>query len=347
MARIRVNAPGGVYDIEIARGLLADLTPERVGVERVPGRVDVVISNTTVAPLYADRLTGPPLEARPVTVPDGETYKTLETVSRAYSELIAAGMDRGGTVYALGGGVIGDMAGFVAATYMRGVRFVQVPTTLLAMVDSSVGGKVGVDLPEGKNLVGAFKQPDRVLIDPDVLRTLPPQEWRSGMAEVIKHGLLADESLLDTTLHASANAEALVARAVQVKVDVVEQDPFERGERAHLNLGHTFAHAIEQVSGYAWPHGEAVGFGLLAAARLSYAWGLCQPELVDIVDRLLDETGLPRDIGDLDPAAIWQAMRTDKKWRDGVSRFVLLREIGRPLIVENIPQDAVMRALTG
>jgi 3-dehydroquinate synthase len=334
MAVIHVEAPGGAYDIVIEPGLL-DHPPEA-------GPGDVVISNTTVAPLYAARFT--PRKYTLATAPDGEAYKTLETVAALYGDLIDAGADRHSTVVALGGGVIGDTAGFVAATYMRGVRFVQVPTSLLAMVDSSVGGKVGVDLPQGKNLVGAFKQPERVWIDPQTLRTLPEVEWRNGMAEVLKHGLLADEALLDPALHTLDRAVDLVTRAVQVKVDVVQRDPYEKGERAHLNLGHTFAHAIEQVSGYAWAHGQAVGFGLLAAARLSHALGLCAAALVDRVEALLVAVDLPRR-HDLDPAALWDAMRTDKKWRGGVSRFILLRGIGQPLIMEDIDRDTVIGIL--
>jgi 3-dehydroquinate synthetase len=213
------------------------------------------------------------------------------------------------------------------------------------MVDSSVGGKVGVDLPQGKNLVGAFKQPEMVLIDPDVLATLPDDEWRNGMAEVLKHGLLADEGLLDPTLHNREGAGELVTRAVRVKVDVVQRDPFEQGERAHLNLGHTFGHAIEQATGYQWAHGEGVGFGLLAAVTLSHRLGLCDMALVDRVDDVLMRAGLPRRTDGLDPDAIWAAMATDKKWRGGRSRFVLLRGVGGPLIMEDVARSDVVDVL--
>ncbi len=275
-------------------------------------------------------------------VPDGEAYKNLDTMKQLYSEFIASGLDRGSTVMALGGGVVGDMAGFAAATYMRGVKFVQIPTSLLAMVDLSVGGKVGVDLLEGKNLVGAFKQPDAVLIDPDVLKTLPEKEWRCGMAEVIKHGFLADPGLLEM-IDPSAEAEAVVGRAVQVKVDVVQRDPYEQNERAHLNLGHTFGHAIEQVSGYLWAHGEGVGIGLVAAARLSKALGLWDDG--GQTEEIVQGIGLPVRLGGLEPEAIYAAMATDKKWQGGHSRFILLKGLAQPTIVRDVPRATVIDVL--
>jgi 3-dehydroquinate synthase len=341
--RISVTAPDSRYDISIERGLLKQA--ERLGVEFGLGARVAVVTNTTLAPIYGEALVEALPNAALVTIPDGEQYKTLATVAQLYGDLVRARLDRGSIVVALGGGVVGDTVGFAAATYMRGVRLVQIPTTLLSMVDSSVGGKVGVDLPEGKNLVGAFKQPDAVLIDPDVLATLPQNEWRNGMAEVIKHGLLADPLLLDTTLHTPERASELVRRAVQVKVDVVEQDPYEKGVRAYLNLGHTFAHAIEQVTHYQWPHGVAVGVGLLAAARLSYAMAMCDSALPEVVEDLLAVTGLPRRLNGLDAEAIYAAMATDKKWQNGRSRFILLRGVGQPEIVEGVPKSAVLDVL--
>ena len=343
--RIRMNAPEGAYDIVIEPGILHD--PAALAEFFPVGGSAVVISNETVAGLHGhaliERLPGAALAL----MGDGEQYKNLETVSALYAEMIAAGADRGTVVVALGGGVVGDTAGFVAATYMRGVRLVQMPTSLLAMVDSSVGGKVGIDLPQGKNLVGAFKQPAAVLIDPAVLATLPDHEWRNGMAEVIKHGLLADSALLDPQMHDRAYSAELVRRAVQVKVDVVTQDPYEDGVRAHLNLGHTFAHAIEQVSAYAWAHGAAVSVGLLAAARLSALIGLCDSALPEEVEDLLTRAGMPCRIGAMDPDAIYAAMRTDKKWRGGRSRFVLLRAVGAPVVVEDVGARAVLAVLAG
>jgi 3-dehydroquinate synthase len=341
MAAVHVNAPGSDYDILIEPGLL-----RRAESWGLRGSV-VVITNTTLAPLYGASLAAQ-LSAALVTMPDGEPYKTLETVGQLYAGCVSAGLDRGGTVVVLGGGVVGDTAGFVAATYMRGVRLVQVPTSLLAMVDSSVGGKVGVDLPQGKNLVGAFKQPEQVLIDPEALQTLPEREWRCGLAEVLKHGLLADPALLEMASCSQHNAPAtaeLVRRAVQVKVDVVQQDPFEQNIRAHLNLGHTFAHAVEQVSGYRWPHGEAVGVGLLAAARLSYHLNLCAVSLPEQVETILNDAHLPLRLDNLDPQALYAAMATDKKWQNGRSRFVLLRGIGQPEIVENVAPELIIATL--
>jgi 3-dehydroquinate synthase len=306
----------------------------------------VVATNAALASLYGERLARDLPQAEVVIMPDGEQYKTLQTVAQLYHDFVRAGLDRSGTVIALGGGVVGDTVGFAAATYMRGVRLVQIPTSLLAMVDSSLGGKVGVDLPEGKNLVGAFKQPDAVLVDPDVLETLPERERRCGMAEVIKHGLLADAELLNPdVLCAPERISELVRRAIQVKVDIVQADPYEQNIRAHLNLGHTFAHAIEQASGYRWLHGEAVAVGLIAAARLSLALGLCDEELVERVGSTLALFELPRTIGDLDPEAIYAAMATDKKWKGGHSRFVLLRRIGESVIVEDVPKETIIEVL--
>jgi 3-dehydroquinate synthase len=341
---IRVIAPGGEYDIHIDSGILS-LISRHLDVFGLRGKV-IVATNTTLAALYGEPLVKNLPNATLVTIPDGEQYKTLDTVAKLYADFVDAGLDRSGTVLALGGGVVGDTIGFAAATYMRGVRFIQIPTTLLAMVDSSVGGKVGVDLPQGKNLVGSFKQPDLVLIDPQVLRTLPEREWRCGMAEVIKHGFLADESLLDSALWNLDCAPELVRRAVQVKVDVVQQDPYEKNIRAYLNLGHTFGHAVEQVSGYAWPHGEAVGVGLVAAARLSYALNLCDSSLTERVEQIVKAVGLPTHLNNLDPESLYAAMATDKKWQGGHSRFVLLRALGQPSIVEDVPPEAVIEVLS-
>jgi len=336
---IRVNAPGGDYDIHIDSGILGKIS------QYLPLGKVVVITNTTLATLYGEKLVTSLPDAALVTMQDGEQFKTLDTVSKLYADLVGAGLDRSGTVIALGGGVVGDTAGYAAATYMRGVRLVQIPTSLLSMVDSSVGGKVGVDLPQGKNLVGAFKQPDCVLVDPDVLVTLPEREWRCGMGEIIKHGLLADEGLLVPELWVKDRAAELVRRAVQVKVDVVQQDPYERGVRAHLNLGHTFAHAIERVSNYSWLHGEAVGVGLVAAARLSYALGMCDSALAEEVEDIVDKVGLPTRLGQLDPEALFAAMGTDKKWQAGHSRFVLLRGMCQPEIVEDVSKATVIQVL--
>ncbi|MFN8379213.1 MAG: 3-dehydroquinate synthase [Anaerolineae bacterium] len=354
-----VESPEGRYDIVVRRGLLCALKDAAANYG-LDGRV-AVITNTTVAPLLGEALVAALPEASLLTMPDGEQYKSLATVSRLYSLMVDAGLDRGATVLALGGGVVGDTAGFAAATFMRGVRLVQAPTTLLSMVDSSVGGKVGVDLPEGKNLVGSFKQPAWVLVDPDTLKTLPMREIRCGMAEVIKHGLIVDPGLLDEVRALPWNEQGgpemlptvgmvngiadLLARAIRVKIAVVQRDPFEHGERMHLNLGHTFGHAVEQVSGYTWPHGEAVGLGLIAAAMLSERLGLCGPVLVDQVREVTRLAGLPQSLGPLDIEAIYLAMAADKKWRLGKSRFVLLETAGQPKVVEGVAPEDVLSVL--
>ncbi|GAB4571314.1 MAG: 3-dehydroquinate synthase [Anaerolineae bacterium] len=337
---IHVKTPRGGYDILFRPGALERIS-DILSDYGLVGRT-IVGTNTTLAPLYgrdvADRLP----DAVTVTLQDGEQYKTLQTCEAIYSGLVQLGLDRQGIILALGGGVIGDTMGFVAATYMRGVRLVQVPTSLLAMVDSSVGGKTGVDLPEGKNLVGAFKQPELVIIDSTVLATLPDQEWRCGLAEVVKHGLLADPALLDPALLTRERVDEFLPRAVRVKVDVVEQDPFEQNIRAHLNLGHTFAHALEQVSGYTWKHGEAVAVGLVAAGRLSARLGLCPPDLPRRIEDLLGTLGLPTRFGYYDPQNLWQAMAADKKWQANRARFVLLEGIGKPTVADHVSQDDVI-----
>ncbi|MEP7294329.1 MAG: 3-dehydroquinate synthase, partial [Chloroflexota bacterium] len=300
MARIPLTTPTNQYEIVIERGALSQLDAAAYGLtERC-----AVVTNTTLAPLYGEALAKHLPNAVLIAMPDGEAHKTLGTVARLYADFVRAGLDRSSTVIALGGGVVGDTAGFAAATYMRGVRLVQIPTSLLAMVDSSVGGKVGVDLREGKNLVGAFKQPDAVLIDVSVLQTLPKIEWSCGSAEIVKHALISDPGLLDLIDPLKSrviDAEELVERAVQVKVGVVQQDPYEQNVRAHLNLGHTFGHAVEQVSGYQWRHGQAVGFGLVAAVRLSQALGMLDAADADQVEAIVGRYGLPTRLAGLDP----------------------------------------------
>jgi len=333
---------GGGYPIHIGSGLLRRIAadPEAAG---LAGHV-VVVTNETVAPLHGERFASGLPNANLIIVRDGEQHKNLDTARAIYDDLLALGADRRTTLLALGGGVIGDMAGYVAATYMRGIPLAQVPTTLLSMVDSSVGGKVGVDLPQGKNLIGAFKQPRRVIIDTDVLATLPELQWRCGMAEIIKHGLIAQPGLLNPDLWQPEEAAYLVRHAVQVKIDIVEADPYENGIRAHLNLGHTFGHAIEKATNFAVPHGEAVAIGTMKAALLSRNLGLIDDGLVAQIQQILWQIGLPTDIA-LDPYRWYAAMATDKKWQSGVSRLVVLKGLGEAAVVEGLPREDILAVL--
>ncbi|MCL4263038.1 MAG: 3-dehydroquinate synthase [Anaerolineae bacterium] len=344
---LNVKHPDGQYEVMVGSGLL----PRLGELARIAGPV-AVITDEHVGPLYASACGE---VACVLTVPAGEQHKTLPTVNGLYSQLLAAGIDRTGTVVALGGGVVGDMAGFVAATYMRGVAFVQCPTSLLAMVDASVGGKTGVDLPEGKNLVGAFKQPTAVLADIATLQTLPPAEFAAGMAEVIKHGLIShprlfqqieDEGRRLRTM-SPVRLQTLVSEAIRVKRDVVQEDPFEHGRRALLNLGHTFGHAIEQVSGYRVTHGQGVALGLVAAAHLSARLGYCDAALPARVEAVLRQVELPTRIpADLPPDPIYRAMFSDKKKVGNRLRFVLLRDVGQVFVADDVAEGDVMAVIS-
>ncbi len=316
------------YPYRVEPGLLQRL-PEELNALGFPRAV--LVTDRHLAALY-------PLEGALV-VPPGEQSKSLEQVAALYDQLVEARVNRRTALVAVGGGVVGDLAGFVAATYLRGLPLVQVPTTLLAMVDSSIGGKVGVDLPAGKNLVGAFYPPKAVLCDPDVLGTLPEREWSGGMAEVVKHAILAGPDFfraLDTP------PRELIERAAAVKIAVVTRDPFEQGERAHLNLGHTLGHALETVTGYArFHHGEAVALGLLAAVRLARNLGVLQEDFESELEDRLRRCGLPVRI----PAGLsWEeletAMSRDKKNLDGRLTFVLPVRLGEVRVHPGVdPQD--------
>ena len=345
------------YSVLIRDGLLDRAGVLLAAADRWSGVA--VISDQVVAPLYASQLTTalqraaePPCSAgamgHPIlaTMPAGETHKNLETVTGLYAKLLAGGLDRGGLVLALGGGVVGDVAGFIAATYMRGVALAQLPTTLLAMVDSSVGGKTGVDLPYGKNLVGAFKQPVMVLIDPLVLKTLPEPELRAGMAEVVKAGIIGDPELFAYLERGAVTDMAwLIRRAVAVKIAVVEADPYERGRRAVLNLGHTFGHAFELLSEYRMRHGEAVAIGMAVAARLAMRLGLCRAETAQRIITTLQRLELPTIVPAYPAETIWEAMTRDKKKRGSRLRFVLPHDIGRVEIHGDVPRERVLEVL--
>jgi shikimate kinase/3-dehydroquinate synthase len=346
--KIIVQTPTGSYEIYLGEGLLARVG-EFVREQGLRGRV-ALVTNPTVGDLYAptvvESLQKADFETIICQVPDGEAYKTLDTVRSLYDQFIEGGLDRYGAVLALGGGVIGDMAGFAAATYMRGVPLVQLPTTLLAMVDASIGGKVAVDHPKGKNLIGAFKQPALVLIDPLALATLDEAEMRSGSAEVIKAGVIGSPSLFER-LEEKREMSSLrvITEAVRVKVAIVEEDPYERGRRAVLNLGHTFGHALEVLSGFTLRHGEAVSIGLVAAARTAIVLSLCDETVEGRLAALLQRFGLPTHCEGYEPREIWEAMATDKKKRGKKLRFVLPRAIGQVVVADQVPESTVLEVL--
>lgn len=348
---LQVTHPQGSYRVIVGFNLLPHFS-QRLSQDVGPL---AIISDGHVGPLFAPSLPAP---TSYTAFAPGEANKTLSTVHALYDKLLADGMDRTATVIALGGGVVGDVAGFVAATYMRGIGLVQCPTSLLAVVDASVGGKTGVDLPQGKNLIGAFKQPLAVLADIDTLRTLPPAEFAGGMAEVVKHALLSGGRLLQRLEDNIVNHELLydeqnhhllqeiIVDAIKVKRDVVQDDPYESGRRALLNLGHTFAHAIERVTEYRISHGQAVAMGLVCAARLSTILGHCTPDLQERVQQLLTRCHLPIHIPTrLDPQALLSAMGSDKKKARGRLRFILMRDIGDAFISGDVPSSAVLQTL--
>ena len=353
-----VHHPQGKYDIHIGNGVLKHIGDAMRAIGIAEGSRVAVVANTVVAPLYAGQVEASLRSAGCApfvcSIPTGEQHKTLATVASLYDQFLAGELDRSGTVLALGGGVTGDIAGLAAATYMRGIRFVQAPTTLLAMVDASVGGKTGVDLPQGKNLVGAFKQPALVLIDPTVLATLPADEFRSGVAEMIKHGVIGDVELFaelengrqrNREIRRRGDWGERIARALQVKIAVIEQDPFERGRRAVLNLGHTVGHALEKLSGFSLRHGEAVGIGMVTAARIAVELGLSDASLVDRIETILSAWGLPMRCPPFDADAIMAAMTHDKKKQGHGLRWVLPRAIGQVEIVTDVPQEVVRSGL--
>ncbi|MCE1163255.1 MAG: 3-dehydroquinate synthase [Thiomonas sp.] len=343
MTTVRIALDTRAYDIRIASGLLD--ASDVFAAAAAPKGTALVVTNTTVAPLYAARLEQSlqPHFARVLrcTLPDGEEYKTWETLNQIFTDLLRHQCDRKTTLFALGGGVIGDMTGFAAASYMRGVPFVQVPTTLLAQVDSSVGGKTAINHLLGKNMIGAFYQPRLVVADLATLHTLPPRELSAGLAEVIKHAAIADVDFLDwldahiDALMArddAAMAEA-VARCCRIKAHVVAQDETEAGLRAILNFGHTFGHAIEAGMGYGnWLHGEAVGAGMVLAADLSVRLGLLAPADAERLARLIARAGLPVRAPDLGAERWAEWMQVDKKTEGGDVRFVLLAGLGRPVL---------------
>jgi 3-dehydroquinate synthase len=353
MERLRIELGSRSYPILIGPGLLDDAA--LLG-EAVAARDVLVVTNATVAPLYLPRLErglGGKRVAS-VVLPDGEQYKTLDTLAQVFDALVERRMNRDACVVALGGGVVGDMAGFAAACYQRGVDYVQVPTTLLAQVDSSVGGKTGVNHPGGKNLIGAFHQPRAVVSDTSTLGTLLERELRAGLAEVIKYGLIGDREFLAWI---EANLDALlllepaalthaIRRSCEIKAAIVAEDEREHGRRALLNLGHTFGHAIETATGYGgWLHGEAVGVGMLMAADLSCRLGWLGSADVDRVRALLERAGLPIAAPRIGAARGIELMGMDKKVLAGRIRLVLMRKLGEGVVAGDYPADALQATL--
>ncbi|BAN70194.1 3-dehydroquinate synthase [endosymbiont of unidentified scaly snail isolate Monju] len=347
---LQVDLGERAYPIHIGEGLIGD---PRYLAPHVRGRQVMVVSNETVAPFYLERLM-PALagfQTATVILPDGEQYKNLDILDRIYTALLEARFDRSCTLVALGGGVVGDMTGFAAATYQRGVDFIQVPTTLLSQVDSSVGGKTGVNHPLGKNMIGAFHQPRAVIADTATLDTLPDRELSAGMAEVIKYGLINDADFfawLERNLPAlMARDKALLAEAIERscadKAVIVAADEREAGQRALLNLGHTFGHAIETGMGYGeWLHGEAVGAGMAMAAEMSRRLGWLDEHDRERVDRVLEQAGLPNRPPDaLGPDRFRELMAVDKKVLGGKLRLILLKGIGGALVSADFPPEVL------
>jgi 3-dehydroquinate synthase len=337
-----------LYDVLVAEGLLRQ-AGERLLAAGLPAGRCALVTNPTVGAHYAEPLAVSLRAAGfdPVLfdIPDGEPHKTLATATSLFERFAEARLARSEPVIALGGGVTGDIAGFVAATWLRGVPFVQVPTSLLSMVDASVGGKVGVDLPAGKNLVGAFKQPALVLIDPKTLASLPGAEFRSGLAEVLKSAVVGAPPLFEQLAgDGPPSLTSMIADTVRVKIEIVERDPSEAGDRAWLNLGHTFGHALELYSGYTLRHGEAVALGLIAAAELSAALGYCDPSLVVRIRSVVHRLGLA-DGYHFDPGRVQELMATDKKRAGRKLRFILPRRIGEVALISDVPEEAVTGAL--
>ncbi len=355
-SRISLNVDLGErsYPITIGEGLLAD--PSLLE-QHIAGRKVAIVTNTTVAPLYLERVAAPlraaGREVHPIILPDGEEYKNWASLMQVFDALLANKCDRKTTLVALGGGVIGDLTGFAAASYMRGVPFVQIPTTLLSQVDSSVGGKTGLNHPLGKNMIGAFYQPRAVLADTATLATLPARELSAGLAEVIKHGAIIDAVFFDWIEH---NIDALMARQPQalahaisrsceIKADVVRQDEREGGLRAILNFGHTFGHAIEAGLGYGqWLHGEAVGCGMVMAADLSHRAGLVDADTVARMRALVAAAGLPTEAPDLGTERWLELMEVDKKNEGGAIKFILMKPLGAPSI-QGVPQELLLATL--
>lgn len=343
------------YPIHIGHGILSQ--PEII-LKHLPQQRVAIVTNTTVAPLYLEKLRsaleGYNVTSVPIILPDGEEYKNWQTLNLIFDALLTCRCERGTSIIALGGGVVGDLAGFAAATYLRGVPFIQIPTTLLAQVDSSVGGKTGINHPLGKNMIGAFYQPRVVVADSTTLDTLPDRELRAGIAEIIKYGLIRDFNFLEWIERNMAGllirdpeilAEA-VGRSCMNKAEIVEADERESGVRALLNLGHTFGHAIENAMGYGvWLHGEAVAAGTMLAAELSRRMDMIGEADVERIRNIYEQAGLPVVAPNLGAEKYLRLMGLDKKVEEGKMRFILLARIGKAVIQSDVPTSMLTETL--
>lgn len=355
MKTLNVELGDRSYPIHIGSGLLQKdelITPH------IHGKTTVTVSNETVAPLYINSVHSliDSVSNTDIIMPDGEQYKTAETLENIYTQMLEAHCDRKTTLLALGGGVVGDVAGFASASYQRGINFIQIPTTLLAMVDSSVGGKTGINHPLGKNMIGAFHQPQCVIIDTDTLNTLDDRQLSAGIAEVIKYGYINDKEFLewlDQNIHKllKRDPDALayaIYRSCQHKADIVAADEKEAGQRALLNLGHTFGHAIETGMGYGeWLHGEAISAGMVMAAELSQEQGWIHKSDVTVMRELLKKANLPTDPpAEISAEKFAELMSIDKKVQDGVLHLVLMTSVGESIVTSDFDHDALHKVLS-
>lgn len=355
---IKVNLPEQSYDISIAPAGLAQLGHWMQPLNL--GKKVLLVSNPMIFRRYGEQaltaLTAAGFEATHCLLPAGERYKTLASVQKIYDAALAHRLERSSTIVALGGGVVGDMAGFAAATWLRGIAFVQVPTSLLAMVDAAIGGKTGVNHPQGKNLIGAFHQPRLVLSDPQVLSTLPPREFRAGMAEVIKYGVIWDAELFAQLEAAKRLAQLryipetllqeILTRSCQAKADVVSKDEKEAGRRAILNYGHTIGHAVESLTGYRLVnHGEAVAIGMVAAGQLAVALDLWEQDSATRQTQLIQKAGLPTELPAIDIDDVITTLQTDKKVLSGKVRFVLPTRIGHADVTDQVDSNLIRSVL--
>ena len=355
MQTLKVDLGDRSYPIHIGSGLLK--RPELIQ-NHIHGTTTAIVSNETIAPLYLDALhqVVAPYKNTDVILPDGEKYKTLEVEQQIFTEMLSTRCDRKSTLLALGGGVVGDITGFAAACYQRGINFIQVPTTLLAMVDSSVGGKTGVNHPLGKNMIGAFHQPQCVLVDIDTLDTLDDQQLSAGLAEVIKYGFIGDPEFLDwldknmqKLLQRDKKALSYaIYRSCQHKAEIVAADEREAGQRALLNLGHTFGHAIETGMGYGeWLHGEAIAVGMVMAAELSQKMGWIKESDVVRVKKLILKANLPIEPPkEISAEQFAQLMSIDKKVQDGVLSLVLMKSYGESIVTSDFDQGDLQAVLS-